>query len=116
MVFMPPDPPQSPPPPQQLPLGAMLEYSHPSAAHRPGIIIAVGVMSIVVGCISGLANLSGAFSGVAFMMMSRMQTPPTPTPAPAATAPAAGAAVATTTFSVNVSSATATTAGGPVAT
>jgi len=100
---MPPDPPQSPLPPQ-LPPGAMLDYSHPSSAHRPGIIIAVGVMSIVIGCISGLANLSGAFSGMAFMMMSRMQTPPTPAPAPATTAPAttpaapapvAGAAMAT---------------------
>ena len=102
----------------------MLEYSHPSAAHRPGIIIAIGVLSIVVGCISGLANLSGAFSGMMFMTMSRVQTPAAPTPAPAAVAPAtppaatapAAGAVATTTFSVNVSSTTATTAVGPVAT
>ena len=78
----------------------MLEYSHPSAAHRPGIIIAVGVISILIGCISGLANLSGAFSGMVFMMMSRVQTPATPAPAPATTAPTptAGGPVATATF------------------
>jgi hypothetical protein len=106
MVPMPLDTPQSPPPPQQLPPGAMLDYSHPSAAHsRPGIIIAVGVISIVVACISGLANLSGALSGMAFMMMSRAQTPATPTPAPA-----------TTTAAATTPAAPAPVAGGPMAT
>ena len=125
--------------PQSPPLGTTLEYSQPNTAStRPGIIVAIGVTSIIVACLSGLANLSGVLSAVA-MSMARMPppavtTPAAATPAPPATpaapappappaapppapapAPAAGA-IATTTFSVTTySGTTVTTAGGPAA-
>ena len=85
---------------------ATLEYSYPTTQHgRPGIITAIGVMSIIVACLSGLASLWGAFSGVSYYMMSRMPpavfTPP-PTPGPA-TAPAGPTATATTTTTTTTS-------------
>ena len=74
---------------------APLDYSFPAQRGRPGIITAMGVMSIIVGCLSTLGGLSGILSGAAYLMMSRAPMPtvapaPLPTPAPA-TVPAAPA-------------------------
>lgn len=45
--------------PSKLGYAAPLEYSQPAAA-RPGIITAIGVLSIVLGALSALTNLAGA--------------------------------------------------------
>ena len=58
-----------------------------SRRSRPGIITAMGVMSIVVACISGLFNLWAGMMGLGFLWMSQMRMPP---------APAASVAMATT--------------------
>src|SRR5688572_6207434 len=74
-----------------------LEYSQSSPHGRPGLVTAVGVISIVIGCISALAGLQGTLSGVGLLMMSRMPAPaPVAVPAPtttAATAPVTAAPV-----------------------
>jgi hypothetical protein len=64
-----------------------LNYSHAVSYHgRPGILTAVGVMSIVVACLSGLSSLWGTASAGMYFMMSRQPAaafaPATPTPAP----------------------------------
>ena len=74
-----------------------LNYSHALGYHgRPGILTAVGVMSIVVACLSGLTSLSGAFGAGMYYWMSK-QPPavfaPVPLPAPA-TGPTTTPAVA----------------------
>lgn len=90
--------PFEPPPPI-----AALAYSVPLRAGRPGIITAIGVLSIVVASLSALANLYTAGSLLVFSMMASFAgsggfaTPATATvqvsPAPAATSPTTGPAV-----------------------
>jgi uncharacterized membrane protein YphA (DoxX/SURF4 family) len=83
-----------------------LAYAMPfsEARLRPGLITAVGIISIVVGSLSALGSLSGAASAVVFMTMSKIKFPPPP-PAVPATMPASTSVV---TFT-----ATATTAPTP---
>ena len=63
---------------------------------RPGIITAIGVMSIVVACLSGIFSLLGVFYAFGMFMVSKMPVPmPTTLPTPGAvmstTAPGGGA-------------------------
>ena len=51
---------------------ATLDYSYRTDQGRPGILTAVGVMSIVVACLSGLGSLGSAFSSVSYYIMARM--------------------------------------------
>src|SRR4051794_36297640 len=63
--YPPPMPPQSPIPVQPV------SYLSPYASRgRPGILTAVGVMSIVVACFSFLGSLSGAFMALGFAMIT----------------------------------------------
>src|SRR5687767_1033716 len=73
-----------------------LSYSMPVRPGRPGVLTAVGVLSIVVACISLLACLIIALTAGNFMMLARMgaggrgvvgPTVVVPQQAPAATAP-----------------------------
>ena len=60
---------------------ATLAYATPLANRRPGILTAVGIISIVIGCLSGLSSCGGVASGFMFMKMSGMTiTPPAPAP------------------------------------
>jgi hypothetical protein len=69
-----------------------LQYDHRMNEARPGIITAVGVMSIIIGCISGLMSLSTVFSTLMFFAMSKMPIPGpmTVTPPGAVTAGSGG--------------------------
>jgi uncharacterized membrane protein YhaH (DUF805 family) len=78
-----------------------LEYSVPRGG-RPGIVTAIGIISIVVGCVSALAGLWGVLSYGMMLFVSTVPpaifTPPPPaTTTPVATAPATAPAVMTTT-------------------
>ncbi len=89
-----PDPNYPQPPP--VPLRAMpLEYVRSGQAPRPGLVTAIGVMSIVVASLSMLANLSMGMMGFGFLVASRMPVAVTTTSTvtvTGTTAPAAGAA------------------------
>src|SRR5687768_15909415 len=66
--------PAGPPPPAQwipaaLPVQA-LEYPLPSRGGRPGILTAIGVLSIIIAAISGLYSLVVGFQGIGFYFMS----------------------------------------------
>jgi hypothetical protein len=60
---------------------------------RPGILTAIGVISIIVACVTGLGSLMAVFSSLGYIMMSRMPasafttTMPTPTPITTTTRP-----------------------------
>jgi len=56
-----------------------LAYMTPAANRRPGILTTIGVLSIVLACLSGLSGLSGVMSGIGFLMMSRITTTAPPT-------------------------------------
>jgi hypothetical protein len=56
------------------PLGP-LEYTMPARRGRPGILTAIGVISIVIACLSGLVSLWGTFAGLGFLMMSTLNAP-----------------------------------------
>src|SRR5262245_53643802 len=63
-----------------------LEYTNPyHRSSRPGILTAVGVMSIVIACLSFLSSLSGIFMALVFVLMGKSMPsgpiPPAPTPA-----------------------------------
>src|SRR5687767_10768113 len=81
-----------------------LNYVHLARRGWPGMITAIGVLSIFVGCVSGVASLWGTLQGVGYFVMSQsaaLRAPavvgPSPaTTAPAATAPAPAAAAGTT--------------------
>jgi hypothetical protein len=62
----------SQPPPGYGPPYEPLAYALPMEA-RPGILTAVGVISIVVGGISALASVAGIASGIAYIAMAKMQ-------------------------------------------
>ena len=70
------NPPGYPPPLPPMPV-TPLNYDQRLSEARPGIITAMGVLSVVIGCISGLMSLSGIFSTFVFFAMSRT-TIPTP--------------------------------------
>lgn len=58
-----------------------LEYVTPQDLNpRPGILTAVGVMSIIIAGISFLASLAGAFGALGMLMASGITMPPMPTP------------------------------------
>lgn len=63
-----------------------LEYSPPPAG-RPGLVTAIGVLSIVIGGLSILSNLTGVIQGFGMMTSSNWMSAMTTTPA--TTAPAA---------------------------
>jgi len=87
-----PAPPTFAPP---LPVQA-LDYSPPRPS-RPGILTAVGVISLVIGALSALFGCSSAFTSVMFQYMPQV-TPAVPTTAPAApTTTTAGGVTFTTT-------------------
>jgi hypothetical protein len=89
-----------------------LNYSHAASYHgRPGILTAVGVMSIVIACLSGLSSLWGTASAGMYFMMSRQPpsalAPAAPTPAPTTattTTAAAGGTMIVHSHSVTFSS------------
>ena len=58
------------PPPAPVPVQA-LPYSIPTTSFRPGIITAIGVMSIVVACLSGISSLGSGMYGVGFFILSK---------------------------------------------
>lgn len=69
-----------------------LPYSGPMQYGRPGLITAIGVMSIVIACLSGFGSLVTGMYGFGFWMMSKMSASMT---APSAT-------VSVTSSSTNV--------------
>lgn len=75
----------SEPPPLPIPL-ATLAYAPPPQNRRPGIMTAVGVISIVLASLSLLASLGGVFSNMAMLAMSRVTMPITIVPPGATTA------------------------------
>jgi hypothetical protein len=101
-----PEPMSDPPPPTTTrPPLATLDYTYATNRGRPGLITAIGVISIIVACLSGIGSLFGTMSAFAYYMMSRMPAaafapppvpaaPPTtaPTPGPTTAAGAAGSA------------------------
>jgi hypothetical protein len=90
-----------------------LQYSNPLEAQgRPGLITAVGVISIVVACLNGLGNLSGTLSAAMFLVSSQMTSlaaprstvtatsaTTTPTTAPGTTVTTAGSSTVVVTTS-----------------
>src|SRR5689334_8786970 len=57
--------------PPPLPVSPLAYDVGPGGA-RPGIITAMGVMSIIVACLSGLASLWALFFGLGMLMMSQI--------------------------------------------
>src|SRR5690349_22865007 len=77
-----------------------LNYSYMTNREgRPGILTAVGVMSIVVACLSALGSVGSSFSSITYYMMARMPaatfTAPMPMPTTAPTTAASGVSVIT---------------------
>ena len=62
-----------------------LPYSVPGTYARPGIITAIGVMCIVVACLSGLGSLISGMYGFGFWVMSRVTASMAATTATSAT-------------------------------
>lgn len=62
-----------------------LNYLPPRPAGRPGIITAIGVLSIVIALFSGMTSLVLGFQAFGFYMLTKMSAmvPPTPPPATA---------------------------------
>jgi hypothetical protein len=68
--------------PPPLPISP-LQYDSRMHEARPGIITAMGVMSIILGSIGALMSLSSIFSTFVFLAMARTTIPmPPPTPGP----------------------------------
>ena len=90
---------QHDPEPPPVPLRALpLEYVHVQSARRPGIVTAIGVMSVIVASLSLITNLSTALQSVGMMIVSRI-----PAAAPGgATVTAGPGGVVVATGSVNV--------------
>jgi hypothetical protein len=83
-----------------------IEYAQP-APRRPGVLTAVGIISIVLGSLSVLMSCGGVFSGIMYLNMAGMTFPaqvvaPTAAPAgaPATTMPAANGTGGTGTWTV----------------
>lgn len=88
----------SPPPaasPHPLPVQT-LDYRPPTSP-RPGILTAVGIVSIVIGTLSALTGCWGAASAGMFLFMPRA-VPVAPAPAPAPAAGGGGAAFSAVSF------------------
>lgn len=58
------------PAPEQIPL-ATLAYISPAQHRRPGVLTAVGIMSIVIACLSGLVSFSMGIQAIMFYGLSR---------------------------------------------
>ena len=59
--------------PPPVPLRALpLEYVHVQSARRPGLVTAIGVMSIIVASLSLIMNLSTSLQSVGMMFVSRI--------------------------------------------
>ena len=65
------NPPMSQSPPPLVPL-ATLAYQPPPQSQRPGLMTAVGVVSIVLASLSAISSVGGVFSNLAMLMMSTM--------------------------------------------
>jgi len=95
-------------PPTTLGPASMLDYSYATNRGRPGTVTAMGVISIVVACLTGLGSLMGMFSALGYIMMSRMPastfTATPPTPVPTTTRPTGTPGVTLKTQTVTVSS------------
>ena len=74
MSYYPPPVPGSPPP---LPVQTF-SYATPVHSGRPGILTAVGVVSICLACFSLLASASGVFTAVVFSTLARGPVVATP--------------------------------------
>jgi hypothetical protein len=90
-MSLPPNIPEPPQPP--------LEYAM-ARPQRPGILTAVGIISIVVGSLSILASVSGVVTGAMYIVMShiRFPMPPQPTTMAAMSPTTAPAGSSTSTF------------------
>jgi hypothetical protein len=76
----PPPIPQVAPP---APLTALpLDYVPPDQTGRPGVVTAIGVMSIIVAVLSGVASAIAAFSVAALLAASQISLPKAPVSAP----------------------------------
>src|SRR5687767_99266 len=74
-----PNRPPAQPPPVPMAMRAMpLEYVQASYTRRPGIVTAIGVMSIVVGSLSVLANFYFGLMSAGFMFVASAAGPGTP--------------------------------------
>src|SRR5512146_2405654 len=81
-------PPQPPIPVQPI---AYRAYTRQS---KPGILTAVGILSIVLACVSFAAGIGGALMALGFAVMStRAMLPPPPAPAPVSSVIVSGNAI-----------------------
>ena len=80
--------------PPAMPMLATLNYSTPSRAGRPGVLTAVGVLSIIFGGLGTLSGLGSVMSGYLMLKTPGMFAMPAAT----AGAAAAGAAAGTIKF------------------
>src|SRR5947207_1929215 len=71
--------PESPPPviPVAVPV-QRLEYTLPGSNRRPGILTAIGVLSIILASLSGLYSLISGLQGFGFYAMSMATSRATP--------------------------------------
>lgn len=65
--------PGSLPPTMPVPVQA-LPYSIPASSGRPGLIIAIAVLCIIVGCISGMVSFFSGLEAVGFFVASKFST------------------------------------------
>jgi len=72
-----------------------LVYSQPPRYGRPGLVTAMGVMSIIIASLSLLFNLSVVFQAAGFFMLSRMALSPPMTPIAPPSVMVAGSGVTT---------------------
>jgi hypothetical protein len=87
------------PPNFQDPYQQPIEYAQPVPGGRPGVLTALGIVSIVLGSFSVIASFSGIVSGIMYLtMFNRMTfTPPTTQPVMTTTQTANGATAISTT-------------------
>src|SRR5689334_15956923 len=53
-----------------------LSYREPTrGGGRPGVLTAIGIISLIVGGLGALGGISGVFSGIAYLNMSSMTVP-----------------------------------------
>jgi hypothetical protein len=84
-------------PPYQYGYEPPLEYARRVESYaRPGILTAVGVISIVVGSLSVLGSISNVATGIGYMVMSHVNFPPPVMAQPMGAQPQVGQPQATT--------------------